>query len=562
MRISEEYLIESKYTYRELIEMQGEGIGLVDENEIFIYANPSASKIFGFENESMTGKSLYNFLDDEYAKITQKQTLLRKDKIKSKYELKIISADNKVKYLSISSTPKFNEKGKYVGAFAIFSDITDDIKKRDQIILFKNNLQKLVDEKTKEYLKKNQELENEIRQRKELEKELITIKQAVENSISAISIMNTDGEIFYVNQKSVDYWGYDNKNEIIGKNSIEFFKNKKSAKRVLENIINKNSTVDELEAKRKDGSTFYALVAASKIFDKDKSEIGFVASIFDVTQRRRAINHVVKMNRELKQSKLELEKTLKQRTIILNELLESKNTLDKALALKNKMFAVIAHDLRGPFSGFLGLTELIQSEIELMDKMQILELIKSVNKSANALYRLIDDLFVWSRNQIGNIEFNPVPVNLNMLTENVIELFSQTAGKKQVQLINKIETELEIECDVEMTETILRNLISNAIKFSYENSSIIIGNKTKINDNGDYVIFVKDFGIGLSSEAQNKILNNNEKYTTPGTNREIGTGLGLMITKEFVEKHNGKLWLESKKNEGTTFYFSFSSGVQ
>jgi signal transduction histidine kinase/ligand-binding sensor domain-containing protein len=221
-------------------------------------------------------------------------------------------------------------------------------------------------------------------------------------------------------------------------------------------------------------------------------------------------------------------------------------------ATKDKFFSIIAHDLRNPFNVLMGLSEIMYKGNNLSaEKMKkYSEIIYVSSKSG---YNLLENLLQWSRSQTGNITFEPTIINLQNIAEETIELLEGAAERKNLTINQEIGPEITAFADEIMIQTILRNLISNAIKFSNENGIITI---SAVNTNNLIEICVEDNGIGISEDALNKLFKVDTTISTKGTLNETGTGLGLLLCKEFVDKHNGRLWVESQVKVGSKFKFT------
>jgi PAS domain S-box-containing protein len=232
-----------------------------------------------------------------------------------------------------------------------------------------------------------------------------------------------------------------------------------------------------------------------------------------------------------------------------------KNDLLQALnAEKDKFFSIIAHDLRGPLSAFVDATQIITEEIQTLSLEDIKDITDSMKTSATNIYSLLENLLEWSRLRRGALDFVPERFNLKMKTKASIEVLNESARKKGTTIEIIIPDNLEILADSHMYETIIRNLVSNAIKFSPSGSKVRV--EAGINTDYSTEIKISDSGIGMTPELKSKLFQINEKTSRPGTDGELSTGLGLLLCKEFIEKHNGKIWVESSVGQGSTFYLS------
>lgn len=225
--------------------------------------------------------------------------------------------------------------------------------------------------------------------------------------------------------------------------------------------------------------------------------------------------------------------------------------LVKSIAEKDKFFSIIAHDLRSPFSSFLGFTRLMVEELDKMTHEQIKEIVVSMRKSATNLYRLLENLLEWSMMQRGMTVFNPEPMPLAKKIKETIEFSFVSAHKKEIDIHCEIPDNLIINADAHMVETVIRNLVSNAVKFTPRRGKITISAKQA---DGHFIeISVSDTGIGMNPEFIEKLFIPNEKTGRKGTEGELSTGLGLIICKDFVEKHQGILKIESEVKKGSVF---------
>lgn len=238
------------------------------------------------------------------------------------------------------------------------------------------------------------------------------------------------------------------------------------------------------------------------------------------------------------------------------ELRESASKLSELNATKDKFFSIIAHDLKGPFNSLLGFSELLKDEIENGDFSEVSRLSSFIHETSNKNYDLLLNLLEWSRSQTGKIKFNPESLKLADLVDNIIELSNNQAEKKGIALNREIPGDLKIFADKYMLETILRNLVSNAIKFTPKKGEIIV--RSIILDDVAKIM-VSDSGIGIRSENIEKLFSIDSNISTNGTDNEKGTGLGLILCKEFVSAHGGEIWAESEIGKGSTFYFTIPS---
>lgn len=220
---------------------------------------------------------------------------------------------------------------------------------------------------------------------------------------------------------------------------------------------------------------------------------------------------------------------------------------------KDKLFSIIAHDLKSPFTALLGFSEYLTNYLEELNQDEIKEFAGSIFKSATGVYKLIENLLQWSRLQLGRMDFAPVWFNINELAEETIQLYQANACNKNISLTQETEAPLMVFADKHMTETVLRNLISNAIKFTQQTGTVSLSAES---NNGIVSVRVKDNGQGMDSSQISRLFSLSEHTTTVGTEQEKGTGLGLLICREFVEKNGGEISVESEPGKGSCFTFT------
>ena len=223
-------------------------------------------------------------------------------------------------------------------------------------------------------------------------------------------------------------------------------------------------------------------------------------------------------------------------------------------ATKDKFFSIIAHDLRSPFNSFLGLTEFMAEELPNLTMSQLQEMVVGMNKSATNLYRLLENLLNWSQIQKGTIPFNPEEVQIGLVIGESIEMIQEQAINKKIEITTYIPDGLVVFADCNMLQTIIRNLVSNAIKYTNKGGHISLS--VKATNNKNIGIAIHDTGIGMSRKMVDNLFRIDINANRKGTDGEPSTGLGLLLCKEFVEKHGGKIRVDSEEGIGSTFYFT------
>ncbi|MCE8423610.1 MAG: HAMP domain-containing histidine kinase, partial [Candidatus Methanoperedens sp.] len=240
---------------------------------------------------------------------------------------------------------------------------------------------------------------------------------------------------------------------------------------------------------------------------------------------------------------------------VVEEEIKHKNELLQAMnAEKDKFFSIISHDLRSPLSAFVAATQILATEIQTMNIEEIREITQSMKSSATNIYTLLENLLEWSRLRRGGMDFVPEKLNLKEKIDDCIDVLSESARKKEIQINVSIPGEVEIWADNHMFDAVVRNLVSNAIKFTHVGGKVTVEAFYK----NDHLVEVKvtDSGIGITPELKDKLFLLSEKTSRPGTEGESSTGLGLLLCKEFIEKNDGKIWVESEVGKGSTFSFT------
>ena len=229
--------------------------------------------------------------------------------------------------------------------------------------------------------------------------------------------------------------------------------------------------------------------------------------------------------------------------------------LRKTIMGRDKLYSVIAHDLRSPMGSIkMVLNMLILNLPSETIGEEMYELLTMANQTTEDVFSLLDNLLKWTKSQIGKLKVVYQDINMVEVVEGVSEIFTMVAGLKNIKIVQDVPVaDVAVRADIDMVKTVIRNLISNAIKFSNEGAEVVV---SLAEEDGMAIVSVKDSGCGIDEENQRKLLHTDTHFSTFGTNNEEGSGLGLLLCKDFVIKNGGKLWFTSKKGEGSTFSFS------
>ncbi len=379
-------------------------------------------------------------------------------------------------------------------------------------------------------LRVDRELHNEARLKKaeqELRQRESYLSAIIENHPGLVCMKNNEGRILMVNNGFASFWGFHEAEEIIGKTALEVLPRGYAEKLLAAETLvirKKEPVILELPIFNK-GQTKWFVSYKSPVLNGGGVPIGTVEISIDITQRKEA------------------EEKLK----------ENEKRLLELNSDKDRFMSILAHDLKSPFNCVIGLSEILMEQVENKNLEGIGKYAKTIMESSLQVMELLSNLMEWSRSQTGRMAFNAESTNLDCFIKEILSLFAEMAFQKNINLSAQVEGQFRIDLDRAMIGTVLRNLITNAIKFTPTGGTVKVsacGNKEGI------TVKVVDNGIGISKTIQNKLFRIDENYTTPGTNNEQGSGLGLLLCKEFVEKHGGRIWIESEPCRGATFYFS------
>lgn len=320
----------------------------------------------------------------------------------------------------------------------------------------------------------------------------------------------------------------ENPDEAIGKTDFDFFTNEHACQAFDDEkkIIRTGEILENLEEEETwvTGKSTWASTTKAPYYNEEGEIIGTFGISRDITIRKQ----------------------------VQQALQESESKLRELNTIKNKFFSIIAHDLRSPFSGLFGIISMLIEDLDEMDKNKIKKQLYSINGVSQQIFSLLEYLLDWGRILQNSMEFNPQPSDIVKTIKYIVDLSGLNAKNKNINLYADLPPELITSYDEKMISTVVRNLIGNAIKFTPEGGSVTIN---AIEENNSINVSVKDSGIGISEANIGRLFSHTDFFSTEGTSGEKGTGLGLIFCKEFVEKHNGKIFITSEINKGSTFTF-------
>ncbi len=352
-------------------------------------------------------------------------------------------------------------------------------------------------------------------------------KQLIKNSFDMLILIDSSGIQHYVSESCEKILGY-KQEELINISVFEKMihpEDQETTKKDFLDIIgNKANGGTQYRHRHKNGSWVYLEAYGTNQLDNPVIK-SVVLNVRDITERKRA------------------EQIIKENEIRLKEL----------NATKDKLFSIIAHDLRSPFCAILGFSELLIDNTENFEVAESEKYVGIINSSAKNTLILLDNLLNWAKSQTGQFIYKSEKLNLSSVFHNILEISNSNAKIKNISL-NYIQTDdIEVYADVNMLNIVLRNLIVNAIKFTNSNGEITV----YAVKNQNYIeITVSDNGVGMNEETRNKLFKIDSNITTAGTADEKGSGLGLILCKEFIEKQGGEIWVESELGKGSDFKFT------
>lgn len=377
----------------------------------------------------------------------------------------------------------------------------------------------------------------QIRQTEQALREASTKLDAViKASPDGIGITSLDGRVQVASDKLLLMYGYplEERNELIGKSVLEFIdpSDHDSLVNGIRRLVSGQSDhkIREYLARKKDGTRFYVELNYAILPDSEGRPESILVIQRDCTDRKRIQEETNKLNIELAE---------------LN-------------ATKDKFFSIIAHDLKSPFQALIGCSEILSSEYETLSEEEKLTFVHSIEELSRNSYRLLENLLEWSRIQSGQTAINLEEFNLLVELYPTISLLKQTARNKNISFEFSIDNSIFVKADKNILSSVIRNLVANSIKFTRPGGIISLN---AVKSGGQIEFSVSDTGIGIEQEILDNLFKIGKCISRKGTANERGTGLGLLLCKEMVEKHGGKIWAESRAGHGSTFLFTINSSL-
>lgn len=499
-KLSEKKFLQKEESYKALINLLPAGIAIY-QNKKFTFVNPAGVHILGAkEANELIGKPITKFVHAGSIKNFQKKmNEVAQGMDLSTFEERLIRLDGT--FFDAEITPIHTIINENPAVQVIVTDISKQ-------------------KKTEQALKNSEE----------------KFRRLTFTLSDIIWTINSKGIITYVSPFEENVLGYIA--ESIIKNSLPKFLTPSSVIACLNELEEMKSIVKSgrkmeprkliLESIRNDENPKWIEVTSTAMYDSADNFIGFSGTCQDITKRKEA-DHILDENKRLHENELHLK---------------------EIIATKDKFISIIAHDLRSPFNSIIGFLELLQSKYDEFSDLERKENISLISENATITLNLLENLLVWAKSQTGGLTFRPVKQKLSSILNSVNEIFNSAINQKKLTLKLFITDDIEVFADINMLTSLFQNLISNAIKYSRQGDEIGINVQEYQNQ---IEIIVSDNGNGMSKKTVNKLFKVGEDVSMPGTYNEKGSGLGLILCKEFVEKHNGSILVESELGKGSKF---------
>ncbi|TAJ15667.1 PAS domain S-box protein [Marinilabiliaceae bacterium JC017] len=485
----------SEKRYFSLVEDAPALICRFNKEGVLSYVNNQYCKFFNLTPKELIGKSFLDFLHDADKETTRQHIeSLTVDSPINEYEHRVILDSGEIRWQQWIDRALIDTNGNIFEYQSVGMDLTRLKEVEEALIIHRNKLDTVIN-----------------------------------NTVVGIGVVDLNGQYKLVNDRFVKLMGYNYPEEIYQLTNIhlthpEFID---SSLQKLQDLISGKISEYNIEKKfiRRDGSEFWGDLYASPIKSENGEITELVGIVTDISQRK----------------KMEL------------ELLENEAKLKKLNATKDKLFSIIAHDIKNPFNAILGFASLLKNNYEDYNSEEIKELIHELSNASENVYKLLEDLLLWGKSQLGHIKARPQNITLNELVAQAFNHFNVHAQDKNIRLINEIPNHIAVFADYEMLRFVLRNLIHNSIKFTPKDGGTITCSASTNTNTHQTIIKISDTGIGIQKEKLNSLFDITKRFETTGTLAEKGTGLGLHLTREMITLNKGQIQVKSIVNKGTTF---------
>ncbi|MCB8995304.1 MAG: PAS domain-containing protein [Bacteroidales bacterium] len=526
-----------------LIDNMPDRIYIKDRKSRFIAANTHVAKIMKVESpKELIGKSDLDFYSKELGLeyFNDEQELMKSGKPLINKEERGHNLKGEEIVVSTTKVPIKDEKGNIIGIVGIGRDITNQKEVEKKLIEQQEKLKEantLLEERQEEIQQQSEELLSQAEFLTQANTELEKLSIVASHTENVIIIMDAEANIEYRNLGFQKHYNIGNNNLTNDKvvNLREISSNA-NIDAILEEVKTTKKAVSyEGKAKDKDGNTIWAQTTISPVLNDKNEIVKLIAIDSDISKLKEAEVLINKHKNEIEKNRDDL-KTLN--------------------ATKDKFFSIIAHDLKNPFHSIMGFSDLLTRSYDTIEDERKKEFLQLIKDSSTSAYNLLENLLNWSRTQTDNIKFSPSNINLSSLLSENAQMLEVVAQNKNITINQNIPGKLFVSADPNMINTVVRNLLTNAIKFTPEGGNITISGNTS---EDKVIVSIKDTGVGMDEKTKSKLFRIDEFHNTVGTSGESGTGLGLIICNEFIIRHGGEIDVESEPGKGSTFSFSLPS---
>ncbi len=494
-KLTEEVLRKSEEKYRLLIENTHDIFYTTDTDGMFTYVSPAWITLLGHQIDQVVGKNVRSFIHpDDVGKcmeILQKMIITRQRQTDIEYRVQHI--DGTWRWHSSNMSPLIDEDGTLIGSYGLARDTTD-----------------------------RKSVENVLREKE------VQYRALADSGLALIWTSGLDKLCNYFNKPWFEFTGRTLEQEMgngwaEGVHPMDF---DQCVQTYVTAFDKRESFAMEYRLLHVSGEYRWLLDKGTPNYNINGDFVGYIGHCFDITELKQAEAEVKQKNKELQE----------------------------LIAEKDKLFSIIAHDLRSPFNTLLGLSQIMAEELPKLTMSEMQRIAGSMRNSAINLFHLLENLLHWARMQQGLISFNPEVLQLFSLVDECITMELEFAKSKKIEISVDIPTGLTVFADSNILQTIIRNFISNSIKFTRKGGKINLSAKLK--DEKSVEISISDSGIGMSRTMIDNLFQIDVQVNRKGTQGEPSSGLGLLLCKEFIAKHGGKIWVDSEEGKGTTFYFT------
>jgi PAS domain S-box-containing protein len=371
-----------------------------------------------------------------------------------------------------------------------------------------------------------------------------------------------DGTLIDVNDTFLAFTGYSRKEIIENKRFEDFLSigGKIYYETHFAPLLNMQGEVSQINFDfiRKDETRFPVLINAIKQSANEKHHNYIQFIVLDITQRKQYEIELMNAKRNSEELLKQLSNVNKELTSNIQVIAEQSQELEKLNATKDKFFSIVAHDLKSPLIYLKGFSSLLIDHFDHLNKDEILTMSKQLRDSVDNTIKMADNLITWALLQMKDSQFNEETIKVKDITSNIFDVYQKVALEKGINVSFSVDDSLTIIGDKNQIEFVIRNLVNNAIKFTYKNGFVSLMAKSL--PDGLVQISVSDSGVGISDKIKRKLFSISKKQSTNGTDGEKGTGLGLMLSYEFMKLNGGKIDIESSLGKGSTFHTKFKSG--